>query len=121
MTLKILLRQCGQHSLHILQFAANLFKSYCLLGLISFHVILIWWAVFEPELLIQTIKALQAITPEQLSDIMRTALAIWSQLFVLGFLFLLLLGALPFWPSSSPDNRTEPLSNNAPKSTGAPQ
>ncbi|RCK43689.1 hypothetical protein TH25_21315 [Thalassospira profundimaris] len=121
MTMQIILRQCGQHARQTLLFLANLCKSYCLLGLISFHIVLIWWAVFEPELLIQTIKSLQAITPEQLSEIMRTALVIWSQLFVLGFLFLLLLGALPFWPASSPDSRTEPLSNNAPKSTGAPQ
>ncbi|AUG51506.1 hypothetical protein [Thalassospira marina] len=120
MTMQILLRQCGQRARQTLLFLASLLKSYCLLGLISFHVILIWWAVFEPDILIQTIKALQVITPDQLSGIMRTALAIWTQLFVLGLLFLLLLGVLPFWPAR-PSRHSDPLSENTPKSTGAPQ
>ena len=121
MTMQTFKHACAQWSARarqIVLFIGGLVKSYCLLGLLSLHVVLIWLALFEPDTLIKIIKALQAITPQQLSQIMQTALVIWSQLFALGFFFLLLLGVLPFWQSS---RRPKPLSRSTPKSTGAPQ
>ncbi|WP_417844404.1 hypothetical protein [Thalassospira sp.] len=113
--------QCGQRVRQIVLFLGGLIKSYCLLGLLSLHVVLIWLALFEPDALIKTIKALQVITPQQLSQIMQTALVIWSQLFALGFFFLLLLGVLPFWQSRPANHHPKPLSSSANTSTGAPQ
>ncbi|OSQ35500.1 hypothetical protein [Thalassospira mesophila] len=113
MTMQNLLHRCGQRARQTLLFIGGLIKSYCLLGLLSLHIVLIWLALFEPDALIKTIKALQVITPQQLSQIMQTALVIWSQLFALGFFFLLLLGVLPFWQRNQ--------SSHPQKSTGAPQ
>ncbi|RCK42017.1 hypothetical protein TH25_23160 [Thalassospira profundimaris] len=113
--------QCGQRARQTLLFIGGLIKSYCLLGLLSLHIVLIWLALFEPDALIKTIKALQVITPQQLSGIMQTALVIWSQLFALGFFFLLLLGVLPFWQSRTTNHPKKSLSDNAPNATGAPQ
>ena len=58
MTMQILLRHCGQRARQIVLFWGGLIKSYCLLGLLSLHVVLMWLDLFDPAALIKTIKAL---------------------------------------------------------------